>query len=983
MDKLGKRLMAVAVSVLLLCGGAAVGFIGTNAVDIPAGYIAISTPQELSNIRNNLSGKYILTADIDLSGWGNWEPIGGDSGNYFFSGTLDGNGYAIRNIAISIKKTVMGSVYAGLFGFVQNGVIKNLELVNGSVEVNAPSSIFAGGIVGYAMASTIDNCANRNTPIISSSSSAYETSNTGGIVGYAVEGAISRCSNTGGITSPASAAGCTGGLVGQATSLTTLRDSYNTGTISSTSSLTRLGGIAGNITTRVSIQNFYNVGLLNGVGTTGGIAGNITADSTAYARNFYSLDTTASTVVGTSSGAQWVNILRLTDTQMRQQSSFTGFDFTNVWEMPAGGGYPVLRGQGGGTQPQTYAVNYNANCPNPVDVTNMPLPQIKNQGQALTLRNERPNRTGYEFKGWVTTPTATVAQYQPGGSYTTDAAVTLYAVWEKTGNVTIVYPSELTKGDKIVEVPLIEDSLPAATKDYSQKLSLISAALAAAAYTKKTGEPEGYIKAALQDLGFGNIVHRNYYTDPDDVRYGVDNVAFSFAKKTLPSGKTLVAVVVRGTVGEINFVLNGSSDWRSNFKIGAGVLSRTHYGFATAMEKLYPQLVSYLGSIPTDGSTQFLITGHSRGAAVGNLLTVKLVGQGVPQSAIYNYNFATPDVAISFPGAWGVYENIFNICNRVDIVPSITGKLSAGYSKVVDNKFPGELWGKYGKTSWFTKHQTDENILYNHAMDNYIEHVKNNSSPGSSDSAADVAVDIAREFWGITTVFLCPVDIEVIDKMGKTVASVKNNELVQFSANLLDCAVIVIEDEKFIWLREGSGYTIKLTGTSNGTMEYMITQTNFITGPTATQKKFSNVVLTNGKTMTSVVGGGINVSDVRLFVTDSNGNRIKEIQTNGNEVAYTAPTLTLTKDFINLNPRKTGKLSANGNEGVVTWTISEGDQRFATIDPDGTIHGKRPGTITVTAITATQSQTIQIRVAYNLRQLFLVIFMLGWVWLPL
>ncbi|MFR5620003.1 MAG: InlB B-repeat-containing protein [Clostridium sp.] len=42
-----------------------------------------------------------------------------------------------------------------------------------------------------------------------------------------------------------------------------------------------------------------------------------------------------------------------------------------------------------------------------------------------------PTRTGYIFKGWSTSSTATKASYQPGDNYTSNSNVTLYAVWEK------------------------------------------------------------------------------------------------------------------------------------------------------------------------------------------------------------------------------------------------------------------------------------------------------------------------------------------------------------------------------------------------------------------------------------------------------------------------------------------------------------------------------------------------------------------------
>ena len=70
----------------------------THQKTIPSGYIGIYTAQDLDNIRNNLSGNYIIMNDIDLSVWGNWYPIGvADSS---FTGELDGNGYIVKNMRI-------------------------------------------------------------------------------------------------------------------------------------------------------------------------------------------------------------------------------------------------------------------------------------------------------------------------------------------------------------------------------------------------------------------------------------------------------------------------------------------------------------------------------------------------------------------------------------------------------------------------------------------------------------------------------------------------------------------------------------------------------------------------------------------------------------------------------------------------------------------------------------------------------------------
>lgn len=76
----------------------------------------------------------------------------------------------------------------------------------------------------------------------------------------------------------------------------------------------------------------------------------------------------------------------------------------------------------------TYAVTYNAN-----GGTGAPSSQTKTHGVALTLSKVEPTRTNYKFLGWATSKNATVAVYQPGELYASNAAVTLYAVWQLTG----------------------------------------------------------------------------------------------------------------------------------------------------------------------------------------------------------------------------------------------------------------------------------------------------------------------------------------------------------------------------------------------------------------------------------------------------------------------------------------------------------------------------------------------------------------------
>ena len=73
----------------------------------------------------------------------------------------------------------------------------------------------------------------------------------------------------------------------------------------------------------------------------------------------------------------------------------------------------------------TYTVSYNAN-----GGTGAPANQTKTYGKTLTLSSTKPTRENYNFLGWGTSASATTVAYAAGASYTGNAALTLYAIWE-------------------------------------------------------------------------------------------------------------------------------------------------------------------------------------------------------------------------------------------------------------------------------------------------------------------------------------------------------------------------------------------------------------------------------------------------------------------------------------------------------------------------------------------------------------------------
>ena len=117
--------------------------------------------QQVNSGADYFEGKIVvLTADVDLKGE-EWSPIGSAYQDHGFMGNFDGNGFAIKNLAIeNIALDSDGYAYAGLFG-VTEGVdqdnqnyIKNLVIEN--VNINTNGHIVAAAIA-YPYYTVVEN----------------------------------------------------------------------------------------------------------------------------------------------------------------------------------------------------------------------------------------------------------------------------------------------------------------------------------------------------------------------------------------------------------------------------------------------------------------------------------------------------------------------------------------------------------------------------------------------------------------------------------------------------------------------------------------------------------------------------------------------------------------------------------------------------------------------------------------------------------
>ena len=122
------------------------------------------------------TGKYFkLTDDLNLAGK-KWTPIGAGNSKPF-KGKFDGNNHEIFGLKVETDNW-----YAGLFGYIYSGSIKNIKICSGSVKT---SGSYAGGIVGDLYNSTMENC--------TASVNVSGSGNVGGLAGNISGSTVSDC----------------------------------------------------------------------------------------------------------------------------------------------------------------------------------------------------------------------------------------------------------------------------------------------------------------------------------------------------------------------------------------------------------------------------------------------------------------------------------------------------------------------------------------------------------------------------------------------------------------------------------------------------------------------------------------------------------------------------------------------------------------------------------------------------------------------
>ena len=268
----------------------------------------ISDWNDLDNVRNDLTGDYVLVNDLDsetdgYAGIGDdFEPIGFIEDGRFtseFGGSFDGSGFQISDVVIEYDG-VDGDI--ALFASTDTGaLIENLS-VAGSVTVTNSGEFNYAGLVGFNDSGTIQNCVSH-----------VDVTSDGDRVG---------------------------GLVGQNND--TVTESYVTGSVEGDEDV---GGLVG--FNNDTVTESYATGSVEGDEDVGGLVGD---NSGTVTDSYWDTETTGQSTSDGGTG--------LTTAEMQGSAAETnmdGFDFNNIWStveeeenpeidglVPEQDGYPIL-----------------------------------------------------------------------------------------------------------------------------------------------------------------------------------------------------------------------------------------------------------------------------------------------------------------------------------------------------------------------------------------------------------------------------------------------------------------------------------------------------------------------------------------------------------------------------------------------------------------------------------------------------------------
>lgn len=270
----------------------------------------IATAAQLDEVRNFPSACFELSKDIDLSSYLNsnssgWTPI------KYFTGKFDGKKHTIKGLWISLSSIDNVGLFADIQGSSDNkrASVSNLFVNISKKGITGGNRV--GGICGNLYYGNIENC------MVTGDISGYQY--VGGIVGYSSGySSISQCASSGNIIATDDQVG---GILGYWNSCS-IENCYSIANVKAEGSYSYAYGIG------YGAEKCYFAGTISGT-----VVNHVYPIGVYNTNSYYDSEKTK---ISGKTGA-------LTTKQMKQQASFQGWDFDNIWTIQEGVDYPKLR----------------------------------------------------------------------------------------------------------------------------------------------------------------------------------------------------------------------------------------------------------------------------------------------------------------------------------------------------------------------------------------------------------------------------------------------------------------------------------------------------------------------------------------------------------------------------------------------------------------------------------------------------------------
>ena len=349
--------------------------------------------------------------------------------------------------------------------------------------------------------------------------------------------------------------------------------------------------------------------------------------------------------------------------------------------------------------------------------------------------------------------------------------------------------------------------------------------------------------------------------NPEIMDRNVDVLEVSENSLATTTIKNLVVIDIRGSVT----LLDWGNDIVTQF-------APNNNRFAALADEVLTNVENYLSSTGLQDPI-ILVTGHSMGAAIANILAARLNGIMDPGN-VYAYTFATPrTVNEAVSGNQAVnYPNIFNILNSNDVVTYVPSSFFS-----ID-----EHWRRHGidlyiNMPYSESRETDILGMPCHSMSVYLNWL-NSSEVLSLQEMLTLSEEArVRGLLPIIAKIKCPVGVTIKDSNGNIIGYESQQENAVYPDMLDNGGMSWIEEDgaKMFFIPSiADAASIEIEAYDYGSMNFTVGSVDASTESEI--KTLNNISLYPGKVFIADISEDVPVEDTQLFITE-NGETVGEV----------------------------------------------------------------------------------------------------------